>query len=416
MASTLNFLFDLDGTLVDSSSLRALRDARRWPEVRASLGQVRPFATPTFPPHELPARLRSLGYGVGVVTSSPRWYAEAVLKNFGIVYDTLVAYEDTTEHKPDPAPIQLGISKLQPVDFNFYVGDSTDDVVASHHAGAYSAGVMWGIDDPTNYYRMAPDLLLADPAVLLQGEKIANYEYIADAYATNATPILHQGSVITCESGLVVYSLGRYFPTEDVRHADSSLSQKILDFKQNDVASSVFASSLASFLSWLPVHGGWRPNYIVSVPPKPSQTRDRFASVLSEATSRVPNSPQSYPRGLECIRDYQGYKSMNWQDRATAVAGAFQSPVKWNGNRVLLVDDVATTGHTLRECASVLRASGASEVRALAFGKDQQSIAVKHCSSCGAKMRTRKDKQGVSFWGCSQYSKTGCRYTEPIHG
>lgn len=62
--------------------------------------------------------------------------------------------------------------------------------------------------------------------------------------------------------------------------------------------------------------------------------------------------------------------------RQRNVEGAFCSTRRWLGGRsadarrvrgacVLLVDDVATTGATLRECAAVLKALGAREVRAL---------------------------------------------------
>ncbi len=64
-------------------------------------------------------------------------------------------------------------------------------------------------------------------------------------------------------------------------------------------------------------------------------------------------------------------------DRAANVRGAFaparslirRRPVSVEGTRVVLVDDVATTGATLDACARVLRQLGASDVRALTLAR-----------------------------------------------
>ena len=60
--------------------------------------------------------------------------------------------------------------------------------------------------------------------------------------------------------------------------------------------------------------------------------------------------------------------------RAVNVSGAFGVNETWDieGLRVLLTDDVATTGHTLREAASVLLEAGAKDVLCCAFSGNRQ--------------------------------------------
>ncbi len=59
-------------------------------------------------------------------------------------------------------------------------------------------------------------------------------------------------------------------------------------------------------------------------------------------------------------------------DRAVNAQGAFsvidKAAVK--GQRLLLIDDICTTGATLGECARVLRRAGAASVRALVLARD----------------------------------------------
>jgi competence protein ComFC len=69
---------------------------------------------------------------------------------------------------------------------------------------------------------------------------------------------------------------------------------------------------------------------------------------------------------IRAVRRTRDQVELSAGERRENVAGAFEARGSLAG-RVLLVDDVFTTGATLSECAGVLRRAGADEVQALTF-------------------------------------------------
>lgn len=57
------------------------------------------------------------------------------------------------------------------------------------------------------------------------------------------------------------------------------------------------------------------------------------------------------------------------RDRAANVRTAFQASPAAKGKSILIIDDICTTGETLRACANALRASGAERVCAVVVAK-----------------------------------------------
>lgn len=85
-----------------------------------------------------------------------------------------------------------------------------------------------------------------------------------------------------------------------------------------------------------------------------------LARPVAEALS-VPLSPL----GLRRIRDTPRQAHLDRRLRLSNVEGAFQARERFEGEHVVLVDDVCTTGSTLRVCAGALRAAGAAKVTGL---------------------------------------------------
>ena len=62
--------------------------------------------------------------------------------------------------------------------------------------------------------------------------------------------------------------------------------------------------------------------------------------------------------------------SASVEERRLAVVDAFRCYNNFKGRRVILIDDVATSGATLSACAVALAAAGAGEVRALTLARE----------------------------------------------
>jgi predicted amidophosphoribosyltransferase len=71
------------------------------------------------------------------------------------------------------------------------------------------------------------------------------------------------------------------------------------------------------------------------------------------------------------VKDTATQTKLDAESRARNLHGAFvaRHPAEFKGQRVVLLDDVFTTGATLNSCAKVLRKAGANNVTALAVAR-----------------------------------------------
>jgi ComF family protein len=74
-------------------------------------------------------------------------------------------------------------------------------------------------------------------------------------------------------------------------------------------------------------------------------------------------------RSLLRIRRTPPQVGLSHDRRRTNLIGAFRAMPEVAGQRILLVDDVITTGTTARECARMLRQAGAARIYVLAFAR-----------------------------------------------
>jgi ComF family protein len=112
---------------------------------------------------------------------------------------------------------------------------------------------------------------------------------------------------------------------------------------------------------------------LIPVPLHPKRRRKRGfnqALVIAEELEKI--------RGIEVrrgvllkIKNVPAQTSLEAEDREKNVIGAFRvaQEDQIKGKRLLLIDDVYTTGATVRECSRVLKKAGAKEVKAITLAQ-----------------------------------------------
>lgn len=120
----------------------------------------------------------------------------------------------------------------------------------------------------------------------------------------------------------------------------------------------------------------WEPDCILPVPLHESRLKERGFNqsiLLAERAAERWQTPL-LRRAMRRTRKTVPQMELDRDDRMTNVKGAFAvaDPSLVRKKRVLLLDDVITTGSTVTECARVLRKSGAEEVFVIALARTLQ--------------------------------------------
>ena len=113
-------------------------------------------------------------------------------------------------------------------------------------------------------------------------------------------------------------------------------------------------------------------DWLVPVPLHPRRARERGfnqAELLARVIGRYYELPVR--NALVRTRNTHAQFDLPRAARSVNVAGAFKAidPTTLNGRRVLLLDDIFTTGATVAECARTLLAAGAKRVEVLALSR-----------------------------------------------
>jgi predicted amidophosphoribosyltransferase len=203
-------------------------------------------------------------------------------------------------------------------------------------------------------------------------------DYCASPNTTTETCMYHS----RCYGFDKAYAMGSYYPSrgdDESRGWNDLLSKHIRGLKMFPNYSFPIGLGLSLCIENL-FTNLLETNLIVPVPKFPSEFKvsndgehrqynqaNELASVVSQYTKN--HSP--VVDALIKIRA-QKMKELSEDERWEVVNGlyAFNSSINVLGKKILLVDDVFTSGATISECSSVLLQNGAQNVKVLVAGRD----------------------------------------------
>lgn len=133
---------------------------------------------------------------------------------------------------------------------------------------------------------------------------------------------------------------------------------------------------------------------LIPVPLHPNRLRSREFNqslLLADRVGAILRRPVSY-RNLVRIVDTDAQTTLPRSARLHNLRKAFalRIPQDVSGKRILLIDDVFTTGTTVNECARILRASGAQDVEVLALARSLEAGMVPDASLPPSVFRQRE--------------------------
>lgn len=400
-------VFDLD-TLLDISALSKERRRARWDEMRSRLDEVAPYpkSRGSMPPIELVRRAHAGGARVGVVTDLPRPIARGLAEKFQVSCNRLIDASQGFPVGPQPEVLEemserLGVGSAETI----VVGSSKPVFGAAANSGARSAGVSWAGTGLEGWSGAQPDVRLRDPDdVAAALDSASAMRPVAEVLADGAEPSAHWGSLIEVREG--VFAAGRYFSSTDRRLSAHGLSGLIIRAKANRGP----AGRLGEVLGEAAKLTEMGADLVVSVPGKPGADFDRFGV----ARARVAESLGAKDgRGvLEMIRDCENYIDLDRDQRRTVNHGRFCATRELNGETVVLIDDVITSGSQTRACERELLGAGAGEVWTLVAAATQDPIQ-RACPKCGEGVMRRVFGHTGPFYACTKFK---CNNTEPWDG
>ena len=156
---------------------------------------------------------------------------------------------------------------------------------------------------------------------------------------------------------------------------DGSVRAAILRFKFGNCGN--FARIFAKFLAAVATKQGLEFDVVAYAPMSRNALKQRGynqARLLAQHFCAILDCSDKLSDAIAKVKETDRQESLSKADRKTKLVGAYKCTSDVKGKRVLVIDDIKTTGATLNECAKVLKKAGATSVIGLTVASPREKF------------------------------------------
>lgn len=156
---------------------------------------------------------------------------------------------------------------------------------------------------------------------------------------------------------------------------EGAVQRAILNMKFNGRGR--YAKILAKYLAYCAVKNNLEFDVVCFPPMSKKSKRERFynqSRLLAEYFCQINGCGEKYLDALAKVKETERQERLSKTERKQNLIGAYKVTADVKGKRVLVIDDVKTTGATLNECAKALKRKGAISVEGLTVSARKESV------------------------------------------
>ena len=157
---------------------------------------------------------------------------------------------------------------------------------------------------------------------------------------------------------------------------EGAVQKAILSMKFNNLAS--YAKVFAKYLVFMAQRVNLEYDMVTFAPMSRKSLRKRRYNQAQQLAKHFCNLQDKDSLLVEAIvkgKETEAQERLGKTERKTNLIGAYRINADVKGKRVLVIDDVKTTGATLNECAKVLKNAGATAVYGLTIASRKEHFA-----------------------------------------